>query len=589
LTIRRKYKEKLSLQAWEEEVMKKKFKMLSITIFVSIISFTALNAKLREKITPKTEHIKTVVMANEVKKYYEDPLYKFETSTPITIKGEQLLIPTYFEATKEQFRGTWVSTVFNLDFPKCNTPEEFKTNYINILNRLSELNQNAVVFQVRPMLDALYPSNINPWSEYLSGKQGEKPEGFGDFDPLAWAISETHKQGMEFHAWFNPYRVTNSATDKRSKEDKLNELAPNNFARLNPHLVYEYNNKLYLEPGRQEVVTHLQDTILEVITNYDVDAIHFDDYFYPTSELNTDSKTFENYNRGISNIKAWRKDNINMLIKGIHSTIQTHNKNNKTSVQFGVSPFGIWGHAANTNGVGSNTPTTSGSSEVAYVDSREWVKEGIIDYLAPQIYWSFGNKAAPYGELIDWWDKQFEGITNSQLYIGHSPYKYIDNANDLDWKNPNEITNQLKFNQKYSNVKGSAMFSFRHLKYNDNQPVNAQYLRNLQNEHFNYPANVPAKPWLDFSETEPLQSLNVELTGNGTRLTWIDNNQDSRFYVIYRNEGNIDSTNPSHILKRVGVENGTNYIDLSVTGNGYYSYGVSVIDRAGNESQIIFN
>ena len=539
--------------------------------------------------------------------------------------GPQVTIPDKFINPKEQFRTAWLSTVVNIDIsdvtsnPNLSAEEEFKNDLSSILDRFEELNLNAVTFQVSPMLDAWYPSDIAPWSQYLhkGGNnytlQGKDP-GFNGFDPLEWLISETHNRGMEFHAWFNPYRVTNTV-DKRPVSEKLNELAENNFARKNPHLIYEFQNKLFLDPGRPEVIDYVVQRVEEVANKYNVDAIHFDDYFYPYkySENNKDiyfytqdldKQTFIDYNRGfgeynIENAAKWRENNIDILIKAIKDKVTDINITNNRSIQFGVSPFGIWGHAENYL-EGSNTPTGSTSSlRDQFANTRKWVKEGLVDYLTPQIYWSFNTAAAPYGELLQWWDSQFEGINNSHLYIGHPNYKYIDASWDNNFKNPYEIANQLRFNQKFENVKGSAFFSFDKLlpksiaTSGDKFDILNHSNNILEKDYLNLPANVPGKPWLDKLETLPVTNAKYEVIDNTIRLNWDDNNSDSKFYCIYRQEGNLDTidiTNPQNLISRKGIESGKEFIDRNIEPNKTYTYAVTVIDNASVENEAkIFN
>ena len=299
----------------------------------------------------------------------EDPLFAFKSfdfvtkevlyneTLPVSLykDGPQVTIPVDYENPKEQFRTAWISTVANIDIsnvtkdPNLSAEEEFKSQVTVILDNFVELNLNAVTFQVSPMLDGWYPSDIAPWSQYLHqggsdySFQGVDP-GFNGFDPLEWIISETHLRGMEFHAWFNPYRVTNSV-DTRPVAEKLGELAENNFARLNPNLVYEFQNKLFLDPGKPEVVDYVISRVEEVATKYDVDAVHLDDYFYPYKysadgkdgkdvtfySQDLDKQTFLDYNRGFGeytkeNAAKWREDNINILISSIKEAVDQINE-----------------------------------------------------------------------------------------------------------------------------------------------------------------------------------------------------------------------------------------------------------------------
>lgn len=415
---------------------------------------------------------------------------KYSKEQTVRLNGKSVKLPSVFNHRQEQFRGVWISTVFNLDFPskKDMSEAEYKADYTKMLDNLDKLNMNAVIFQVRPKADAFYKSDINPWSEYLTGLQGKSPS----WDPMAWMIEETHKRGMEFHAWFNPYRVTTG-------NQSIDTLASNNWARKNPSMVMNYGNKLYLNPGEPAVINHIKDTVMEVVENYDVDAIHFDDYFYPSrSKADADKfytqgeqDTFNKYGKGGS-VSNWRRENVNMLIKDINSGIDKYNSENKKDVQFGISPFGIWGHqkdhpSGSIEGKGSNTPTSSTASfDNQFADTRKWVKQGWIDYISPQIYWAFETAAAPYGNITDWWADVVKD-TDVDLYIGHASYKKADpNGTDKNWKNSDEILNQLKFNSLYEDIDGSIFFRYKSmLESSGNATANNEFLTILKSDFFN--------------------------------------------------------------------------------------------------------
>ncbi|MDU5106391.1 family 10 glycosylhydrolase [Clostridium sp.] len=571
----------------------------------------------------------------------ESPLYNFKSydfnsmeviydeTTPIYLnsnKTEQITIPNEYKHKKEDFRTAWLSTVVNIDInpvtqdPNLSAEEEFKLQLNSILDKFQELNFNAVTFQVSPMLDAWYPSEVAPWSQYLhSGGsdytyQGKDP-GFNGFDPLEWLISETHNRGMEFHAWFNPYRVTNNPLDERTVEEKLNDLDANNFARKNPHLVYTFQNKLFLDPGEPEVINYAVARVSEVANKYDVDAIHFDDYFYPYKysangqdvffyKQDLDKETYEKYATGYGeynyeNAAKWREDNVTNLVRAVSNAVTNINNESNKSIQFGISPFGIWGHFSDYP-EGSVTPVGSTSSlRDQFADTRKWVKDGLVDYLTPQIYWAFNTSAAPYGELVKWWNDQFQDVTNSHLYIGHPNYKYIDASWDNNFKNPYEIANQLKYNQKFENVKGSAYFSFDKLLDKTVQTPGDKFdvLNHsntiLKNQYLNVPANTPGKPWLDKVETVPVSNPSYIIDGNAIKLSWTDTNTDSKFYAIYRQEGSlneVDITNPENLIARFGTDLGTEFIDTNVDSTKVYTYAVTVIDKASVENNpTLFN
>lgn len=564
--------------------MKKRFLVLFlIAIFVLIIV-----------------DIQNIVIASDNFK----PLFKYKSDEPILLHEEQVKIPQQISYKKSEFRGVWISTVSNIDFPskKGLSEKEYKKEYIDILNKLQAMNINAVIFQIRPMNDAFYKSKLNPWSKYLTGKQGVGP----GWDPLKWMIEETHKRNMEFHAWLNPYRVAqgfsiDKPTDQVLKEE-LSKLANNNFAKLHPDCVVRFSDKLFLDPARPEVQKFIKDTVVEIVKNYDVDAIHFDDYFYPykTSKIDPitgkkvplvfgdaleDKESFERYGKGYSDIKDWRRDNINNMIKSVSQAI----KKEKPYVKFGISPFGIWGHIekhpeGSKEGVGSHTPVTSQSSyDDIYADTRKWVKEGWIDYIIPQIYWSFANTAAPYAELVDWWADVVKD-TNCQLYIGHAIFKCGDNS-DVNWNNPEEIINQLKFNSLYQQVRGSAFFSLKNLIKNNNSGVNE--LKNF----YKTKALIPPMTWLDNKPPMKISSLKVSASNKKINIYWSDTlKNDSMYYVVYRFNGNKfgNMSNPNNIITIIKRDKGQKmfkFVDTKANINQSYTYAITAIDRIGNESK----
>jgi len=374
-------------------------------------------------------------------------------------QGGDIMVPRNIIPRSPMFRGVWVATVENIDFPKHATRAEFERDYLAVVSTLRKLNFNAVIFQVRANNDAFYPSTLNPWSRWLSGTEGV---GIAGFDPLKFMIAEAHKRGLEYHAWLNPYRVA-SSTPKR-KMDYLKTLAPNNFARRHPELVLEVplkNNQyqLILNPGEPQVINFVVATVQEIIRNYDVDAIHFDDYFYPYDGTgNVDAATFKKYGAGIASIADWRRNNVDTLIYNIHNAISAYNRRTGRKVQFGISPFGIWGNAKDIPG---GSPTSGSQSySKQFADTRKWVKREWIDYIVPQVYWPFGRDVAPYAAITDWWCAQVRG-TRVRLYIGLGVYQ-MGGANPM-WQNPDETAAQMRFNSSRSQVSGEVFFSYRNI------------------------------------------------------------------------------------------------------------------------------
>lgn len=345
------------------------------------------------------------------------------------------------QAAEKEMRAAWVSTVYNLDWPKTkNNASKQKQELTQLMDKLKGCGINTIVLQVRPESDALYKSSINPWSKYLTGTQGKDP----GYDPLAFAVQEAHKRGMELHAWMNPYRVTSSGTD-------LNALVSSHPARKNPSWVIKYNGKMYYDPGNPAVVDYLVKTVKEVVDKYDVDGIHFDDYFYPSSSF-PDDASYKAYGKG-QDRNNWRRENVNTLLKRVKAVVNT-----RSGCEFGVSPFGIWRNKSADCPDGSET---SGSQSYynMLADSRTWIRKGYVDYIVPQIYWPIGLKVADYSKLVKWWANEVKGY-DVDLYIGQGIYK--QGQSSYSGQNiAKEIKNQININKKYSTVKGSMYFSAR--------------------------------------------------------------------------------------------------------------------------------
>lgn len=386
----------------------------------------------------------------------------------------QVIIPTSYQKKNNEFRGAWVATISNLDFPKTDTPYAFKMKFRNIVTNLKRAGFTAVIFQVRPSSDAFYKSKYNPWSRYIRGTEGY---AYQNFDPLHYMTAEAQRQGLEFHAWLNPFRVVKSTP--LSKNDYLKTLASNNFARQNPDAVLavpvQGGNMLILDPGNPKVKDFLLKTVGEIISNYNVNAIHFDDYFYPYEGIrDLDAATYRTYNRNPKlTIQDWRRANVDELVSSISSLIRKNNAAKGRQVQFGISPFGIWLNYATTK-YGS---LTNGSESYfkQFADTRYWVKKGWLDYVIPQIYWNFSHSKAPYAALTDWWSDVVSG-TRTRLYIGLGAYNVKPGASG--WGNSDELKNQLLYTIRRPNIGGVCIFSYKHLFTPDN-PVMKEAAKKL--------------------------------------------------------------------------------------------------------------
>lgn len=353
------------------------------------------------------------------------------------------------------FRGAWIATVANIDWPSAeavgNTGKQ-QAEMIFLLDSLESIGINAIIFQVRPTADALYYSELEPVSHWLTGSQGSWGEQT-PWDPLDWTIEEAHKRGMEVHVWLNPYRVNLAKTD-------TSVICAEHIFRRHPEWFWCYAKQWYFDPGldvtREWICTIVQD----IVQNYDIQAIHMDDYFYPypvgKQDL-PDSLTFAAHPRGFENIRDWRRNNVNMAIQDISRTI----KECKPEVEFGISPFGVWRNAS-VDSTGSATTAGITNYDDLYADIRLWIREGWIDYVLPQLYWEIGKKAADYEVLAHWWANEVRG-TNCKLYIGMAPYRLEGASAKSPWGQGNEIKRQMELNRSIPEITGECFYSTRPL------------------------------------------------------------------------------------------------------------------------------
>ena len=353
------------------------------------------------------------------------------------------------------FRGAWIATVANIDWPSKEAVGNDSLQQAEmswILDSLASIGINAVIFQVRPTADALYESKLEPTSHWLTGKQGDSLR----YDPLAWTIDEAHKRGMEMHVWLNPYRVNLATMD-------TSLIASDHVWRQHREWFWEYNKQWYFDPGLEVTREWICTVVQDIISRYDVQAIHMDDYFYPypVGKLELpDKKTFERFPRGFEDIKEWRRDNVNLAIQAISETIHECKEN----IEFGISPFGVWRNA-DVDSTGSATKAGITNYDDLYADIRLWIKNGWIDYVLPQLYWEIGKKVADYEILAHWWANEVKG-TNCKLYVGMAPYR-LENASPKGktnaWNTGNEIVRQMQLNRTIPEITGECFYSTRPL------------------------------------------------------------------------------------------------------------------------------
>jgi len=372
-------------------------------------------------------------------------------------------LPTQPLKHNETVRGVWLATVSRLDWPPVNSVNGSsrdvrialqKKALTDKLDKLKSLGINTVFFQVKPDGTALWPSQILPWSDMLTGKIGEDP----GYDPLQFMLDEAHARGMRVHAWFNPYRVTTNIKPSTINElSRTTSLRPASVYVLHRDWIRTSGDRLVLDPGIPEARDWITSIVAEVVARYPVDGVQFDDYFYTEtarSQLN-DNQTWQQYGREFASKADWRRHNTELLISQVSRTIKQLNPN----VEFGVSPAGVWRNISH-DPAGSATRGAAAYDE-SYADTRRWVQLGLLDYIAPQIYWSFGRKDVSYGTIAKWWAETVRG-TKTDLYIGLALYRAGSGTTlEPGWQAGNgvtEIKRQHELNDSLPEVKGSILF-----------------------------------------------------------------------------------------------------------------------------------
>lgn len=379
-----------------------------------------------------------------------------------------------FAQPQYEFRGVWMATVDNIDWPPRNqfNVDSQKTDFIRQLDMHQQNGMNAVIVQVRPATDAFYPSQFEPWSQWLTGTQGKPPVPY--YDPLEFTITEAHKRGFEYHAWCNPYRA-NFSIGKAS-------IAPAHITRLHPEWFLRYGNTLYFDPGNKEGQAWVVNVIRDIVTRYDIDAIHMDDYFYPyriPGKEFPDTASYRLYGNGM-NKDDWRRSNVDSIIYKLSVAI----KDIKPWVKFGISPFGVWRNK-DKDPEGSDTQAGQTNYDDLYADILLWLKMQWIDYVAPQIYWEFNQPHAPYQTLLDWWNNHTYG---RQCYIGLGIYKAGSNP---AWKDVSLLPREIDSLRTKSNVQGAIYFSSTSFIRNPNG-----WTDSIRNNYYKTPALIPPMPWL---------------------------------------------------------------------------------------------
>ncbi len=471
---------------------------------------------------------------------------------------------------KTEFRGVWIATVANIDWPEkgSDTDEKKKEDFLKLLNFYRSLHFNAAIVQIRTAGDAFYPTSLAPWSRYLTGNEGQAPDG--NFDYLEWMIEQTHAMGMEFHAWMNPYRATVTLDTTQLSSD-------HDFYRFREYMI-PYGTRFYYNPGQPEVVNHLTEIVDEVVRKYNVDAIHFEDYFYPykiEGEVFDDSSAYKQYSLPDQDIGDWRRANVDTLIKSIHQAI----KKTKSHVHFGISPFGVWRND-DRDPLGSATKAGQTTYDDLYADPLNWMRNNWIDYIVPQLYFSRTYEPASFEVLLEWWS---QNSPNTLLYIGHGPYK-IRNNHDSRWNDKNEIPNQIKLTRKNPNVAGQIFFSARSLigKHEDVVSI-------LNSKIYPFLSLPPASvPFLhDHPSSFSVRGFQVMEDTLFFHLN-LPEDTDISTWLIYSSKNNllINNSEPSHLITVIqSASHRPESIGISIDKiKGRKQLGISFTDKFRKES-----
>ncbi|HET8778468.1 MAG TPA: family 10 glycosylhydrolase [Agromyces sp.] len=478
-----------------------------------------------------------------------------------------------FGPRKRELRAMWISSVVNIDWPSRTglSAADQQAEFLHWLDVAERFNLNAVFVQVRPTADAFWPSPLEPWSQYLTGVQGQDP----GYDPLGFIVEEAHRRNLELHAWYNPYRVSMQADPAK--------LVPEHPARQHPDWVWPYGGKLYFDPGLPEVQEHIQQAILHSVEHYDLDGVHFDDYFYPypvAGQVIPDDATYAAHGAGFDDIAAWRRHNVDTFVHSISERIKAL----KPWVKFGISPFGIWRNRA-TDPLGSETGGSQ-SYDLQFADTRKWVLEGWLDYINPQIYWQFGLAVADYLKLVPWW-ADVAATSGTHLYIGEALYKVTSGV----FTDPAELSNHLTFDREIdaagTPVHGNVYFSANHV------PADPKgSMSRVLADHYSRPAIVPAMEWLPATAVRAPVLAEAEPVDGGVALQWADAappNVRATSFAVYRADGHVsdvDVEDAANLVATVRAEPGVvqRFLDASAAAGSQYTYAVTALDRVWNES-----
>lgn len=474
---------------------------------------------------------------------------------------------------KYEFRGVWVATVNNIDWPQApvNDPAKQKADYIRLLDMHQRNGMNAMIVQVRPAADAFYPSPYEPWSYYLNGVQGQPPSPY--YDPLQFMIEETHKRGMEFHAWLNPYRAVQTVAP--------GAIAPNHITRIHPEWFLMYGDKKYFDPGNKEAQQFVVNVVQDIVKRYDVDAIHMDDYFYPYRIPGKEFPDAASYARSGSKLSRddWRRSNVDSIIVALSTVIKKENK----LCRFGISPFGVWRNI-NQDPEGSDSKAGQTNYDDLFADILLWLKKGWIDYVTPQLYREIGDDRMDYEKMLDWWSRHSYG---RHVYIGHGIYRGVSKEGP-GWALPTQLPNQIKLLRRNPNIQGSIYFSSRTFEKN---PFG--WNDSLQSNYYRYPALLPPMRWIDNEKPWP-PIVERKLTDDSVIQLTIKpdprNRVEIKYYAVYQYAADSHSEtfgNSPKYLSRIVTQPGGFQIKEALSSTHFsYRYVITAVGKNNNESDL---
>ncbi len=471
---------------------------------------------------------------------------------------------------KHEWRAAWIATVNNIDWPSKPglSSEQQKEELIEYLDLFKSMNFNAIVLQVRPTADAFYKSKLEPWSIYLTGDQKTAPEPI--YNPLEFAIEEAHKRGMEMHAWLNPYRVSQDTAN-------LVDMSPDHIYKQQPHLFVRHGKKLYFDPAYPETREFLVNVIEDMVMNYDLDGIHFDDYFYPNNDFE-DSLSFSLHSRGYAeeDKMTWRRENVDIVIEMLREKI----KSVKPYVKFGISPYAVWRNLRE-DPRGSDTKSYGYTNyDHLHADILLWMENGWLDYVLPQLYFNIGYENADFNILANWWQEYSAG---TPVYGGLGTYRLDKNSKIEAWKSPDEIKQQADILRKMKAYQGVCYFSARNFK-NNRLDIN-----DIMYELYPNPALVPALRGFPIKTISSPNDVKIENSEEGTRIVWkkpVIEKEDMhapKYHLIYRfSKNSKPNFEKGHAI--IALTGEDSYF-FEMEANDYFDYYVSALDRLYNESK----